>query len=376
MFEKITKTRAIALAIILVLIFIIYSSIKSCGKTINLVYNYDEVTKGEVKKTISVTGKLEVVDPQVIISKIAGSISNLYVDFNQHVKAGQLLATIDSSEIEQNILRSAAQFEKARLDVEEAERDLTVKKDMMKDNLISKREMELAELKYRKILAQYKQIKIDYTIAQQSKSFTKILSPINGIVISREIETKRPVAPNTAMFIIARSLEKMRLMINVDESDIGNIRKGQKVTFTVSAFPERVFTGEISQVRINPLTKGDVVIYQSMVLCDNKDNLLKPGMTATATILVDQKTGVLRVPNQAFIVSPKKVEMEEGKKVIWRKKTGLIGDLPVDKIEVKTGIIGDKYTEIISQNIKEGEEILTGIHKKLEVKDELSSYGK
>ncbi|MCU0821144.1 MAG: efflux RND transporter periplasmic adaptor subunit, partial [Spirochaetes bacterium] len=145
---------------------------------------------------------------------------------------------------------------------------------------------------------------------------------------------------------------------------------GQSVKFTVSAFPEKTFTGAISQVRINPIVKpqGQIVSYESLVTCDNSELLLKPGMTATATVVVYHREKVLRVPNEAFIVSPVETEKADDlrKKYIWKKKALSMEKLPVERIEVKTGVMGDFFTEILSNNIKEGDNILTGIEKKLE----------
>ncbi len=362
------KGKKIIFGLILLLITVgIYGFNRGCGKNISLIYRYEKVDKGEVKKTISVAGKLEVLNSHIILSKINGIVKKVYVDFNQHVKKNQLLATLDSSEIDQNITKIEAKMERAALDIAAAMRDLNAKKDLLKDNLISKKGVEQAELNYKKVSSQLHQIRIDHRIMLNKKNYTKIKSPSSGIVITREIDINTPINQNKPLFIIAEDLKKMQLIIHVDESDIGHIKKNQNVSFTVSAFPEKVFNGKISQVRLNPITKaqGQIVCYQSLVTCNNKELLLKPGMTATATVVVSNIKNVLKVSNEAFIVSPVEIEDEITKKFVWKKKSLSLDTLPVERVEVKTGVIGDFNTEIRSKNIKEGDEILIGIQKKL-----------
>ena len=365
----------IALVIVVAVVSIILIA-RSCGKDINMVYVYEKISRGEVTKTISATGNLEVLGAHTIISNIDGMGQKVLVDFNQEVRKGQLLMTIDSPEVDQNYLKAAAQFERSKFEITSAKNELDGKKNLYRENLISKKELELSELKYRKVVSQQKQASIDFDIARKLTSHANIVSPINGIVINCNIESNKPVTKGTTLFIIAPGLDRMRLIINIDETDIGRIKNRQNVSFTVSAYPNKVFEGEIDQVRFNPIKKGDVITYQSLVICDNVGLLLKPGMTATATINVETKENVLRVPNQSFHVSPVDMKDLKGKSVLWLKHGTPLSKLPVKMIEVKKGIVGDSFTEIITTQLREGDEILTGIHKELEVKDELSSYGK
>jgi HlyD family secretion protein len=345
---KITRKRVYVIGAVLGALFLIYLMARGCGNDENLVYDYESITIGRVKKTISVTGTLEVLHSYTVASKISGMVTQVLVDFNQRVGKGQLLATIDSSEIDQNLLKMSAKLEIAKLELQSAKQDLAGKKNLFKDNLISKKEMERAELQYKQILSQHKQILIDYNIAVKNKSYSRITSPTNGIVIAREIDPYMMVSEKKVLFVVAESLKKMRLIISVDETDIGYIENGQNVSFTVSAYPEKTFTGTIDQVRFNPITKGEVVTYESVVLCDNSKLLLKPGMTATATIEVVNKDGVLRVPNQALIVSPVEVKEMSMGKFVWVKEDLPLGKLPVRRVKIKTGIMGDHYAEFLS----------------------------
>jgi HlyD family secretion protein len=374
--KKITPRKIIYIAVITGFCLLLYFWIRSCSRNVDVVYRYEEAVKGDVMKSISVTGKLEVYDAQMVLSRIGGIVNSIYTDFNKNVARGQLLAVIDATEVEHKILRAERMYERAKLDLEEVRRTLDGKNELLREKLISKREMEVAELNFQKVQSQYRQTKLEYEIAMQERSFTRITAPVSGVVISREVEPRGVYGPGKVFFVIAETLRKMRLMINVDESDIGNIKTGQNVSFTVSAYPEKKFAGIISQVRINPVVQGAVVTYQSVVICENEELLLKPGMTATATIVVGDKKNVLRVPNQAFIVSPVKMQEVPGKKFIWKKQAALMKDLPVARVEVVTGLMGDQYTEITGGKLSAGDQVLVSIQKHFETKDELSGYGK
>jgi len=343
---------------------------KGGGDTGQIVYKFEKVTRGEVIKTISVSGNLEVRDSRAVLSKIGGVVTNVYVDFNQPVNRGQLLATIDASEIEQQLMREAARLEKANLDLEGARMDLETRKNLLKDNLISQKDYDQALLNYKKINSLTQQARVEYNIALKNKGHTRIYAPISGIIISRSVNPMEPTGAGKELFVIALDLSKMRLTINIDESDIGKMKKGQKVSFTVSAFPEKVFEGAIEQVRFRPIRSGGIVMYDSIVSCDNRELLLKPGMTATATVIIDRRANVLRVHNEALIISPVELKAEPGKSHVWVEKTALVNKLPMERCEIKPGLAGNTHTEVLSSKcVKEGDRVLINIGKKLEVKD-------
>ncbi len=360
--NKITIKKSFII-IIIVIAAITYVLLRSCSKDSGLVYRYEKATIGEVKKTISTTGTLEILDSFLVLSKVNGLVTNVYADFNEYVKKNQLLAALDTTEIDQEILKIDSKRESIAFELLSAKRDLNAKRDMLKDNLISSKGLEQAELEYKKIEIQMKQIQNEYEIVKRNKNYTRILAPVAGVIISKDIQPGVPITQNKTLFTIAEDLKKMRLIIQVDESDIGYIKKDQNVTFTVSAFPEKIFAGYIIQVRLNPIKKEQLVSYQAIVACDNKELLLKPGMTATATVEVAAKKNVLRVPSEAFIVSPVEAANNTEKKYLWKKQALAMDSLPVKKIEVKIGLTGDYFTEVISNKIKEGDEILVGINK-------------
>lgn len=374
--ELLKDKKIISILIVLSLLILIYLFSRGCNKDMQVTYDFVEITKGEVKKTISASGTLQVIDTYVIMSKITGVVNKLYTDFNKNVKKNQLLAQLNSPGIGQNIMKAAAHMDYSKLQMKSALREFEGKKNLFKDNLISKKELEMAEIKYKTVSSKHRQIQIDYNIALRDKRSTRVVAPESGVVISRDVQPHSPVGVGTVLFKIAKTLKKMMLVINIDETDMGHIKKGLNVFFTVSAFPRKSFTGRINQVRFNPVHRGGVVTYQSVVICDNSEILLKPGMTATATVVVASKKDIIRVPNQCFIISPVEVEKNTTKKFIWLESSFSVGKFPMKRFEVKTGLEGDTNTEIISKNIKLGEKVLIGIRKDLGVKDEVSSYGK
>lgn len=353
------KTILIASAVLLVIILIF---VKGCGKSRSREFFYEKVIKGDVKKTIAVTGELDVLDPVMILCKRAGIIENVYTDFNQNVSKGQLLMKMDSSVIDQRILKAESMVEGVKYEISSAERDLQGKKSLFKDNLISRKAMEQAEIEYNAVLNKYKQVKIDYNTVLKERDFTRVYSPINGIVIAVYTKKNTPIAEAAPLILLAPSLTKMLLTISIDESDIGLIKNGQQVIFSVSAYPDKKFVGTISQVRINPIKSAGLVTYQALVLCNNTDIMLRPGMTATATVVIDEKKDVIMVLNQAFIVSPDDTNVNASKKIVW-EKSGIINDKSYKSTEVKTGIQGDMYTEITG-GLKEGDEVLVRVKEK------------
>jgi len=363
-------------AAILTFLIIIVLWARGCKQTLNLVYEYDKVTTGPVEKTISVTGTVDLLESERILSNVDGIIQKVYVDYNQNIKKGQLMAKIDAGDLNLRLQKAKKQLEKAQLDLLGIKKEYEGKKSLFKENLISENALQLAELEYKKALTTVKQIELDYESLREQQNSTRVYSPIYGIIMSKEIEEGYPIGVNKLMFTLAKTLKKMKLIISIDESDIGYVKKGQMVTFNVSAYPGKKFDGKIDQVRFNPINKGGVISYESVVICNNTDLLLKPGMTATATVLVEEKKNVLRIANDAFVVSPVDVDVPAGKKFIWKKKDVALGDLPVDHVEVKTGLVGDFYTEITSKNIEKGDKILVRLRKKVDVKDEIDQYGK
>ncbi|HNW28489.1 MAG TPA: efflux RND transporter periplasmic adaptor subunit [Spirochaetota bacterium] len=355
--QKMTKKNVIAIGAGVIAIILVISIIRSCGKNSGDKFEFQEVSVGKVEKTISVTGVLDVSGKKTILSKTNGVISNVAVDFNQEVRKGQVLAEIDTSDLNQVLKKMGAQLESAKLELAIAEEDLESKKSMHRDNLISDKGLERAQYNYKSVLLKYRQFMVDYENTRTQKANARIVSPIDGIVLNIMAVEGAPIVINTPVFVLAPSLKKMSLTISIDESDIGIVKKNQNVTFSVSAFPEKIFRGKIDRVRINPVVKGGLVTYDSIVACDNDEQLLKPGMTATATIEINKLDRVIRIPNQALLVNPLEGQEELEKNTVWRKSDKLTGKIPAEKVKIDVGLRGDTYTEI-KKNLKKGDKIL------------------
>lgn len=355
--KTITRKRIITFAVIAVLIIVVFSIVRSCRKGSVDKFEYEDVNVGKVEKTISVTGVLDVNEQEIVQSKTAGIIKKIYVEFNQEVKKGQLLAEVDTSDLDPAMNKMAAQGEALKIEITIAREDLESKRSMFKENLISEKGMERAESNYKTVILKQRQFMVDYDTLKKQKSNSRITSPVSGILLNMMAKEKAPIAMNTPLFLIVPNLKKMKLSISVDESDVGIVKEDQRVFFTVSAFPEKTFTGEISEVHMTPVLKGGLVTYDSYVICDNSELLLKPGMTATATIEIDKRENVLRVPNQALLVNPQEGKSEPEKNTVWRKSESLSGKLPVEKVKVEVGLHGDTFTEI-KKNLKKGDKVL------------------
>ena len=354
---QITRKKIILAAITALAIFLLVLTVRSCSGSKKVVLKYENVNRGDINKTISVTGTLEVLNSHRILSKTSGIVNQIHVDFNTPVSKGQLLASIDTTEIQQRLLKTQTQLDSVKLELDGAQSDLDTKRKMFSENLISKQAMDQAEIKYKSTFYEYRRTQIDYGQIRDQLANTKIYSPVSGIVITVDILPKTVVSENTLMFQIVPSLSQMKLIINIDESDVGSVKTGQNVYFFVSAFPDKKFSGTISQVRINPVTVAGMVTYQSIVTCNNPEQILRPGMTATATVEVATKKNVLRVPNQALMISPPGEKARADKKIVWIKSSAVSS---YREQEIKTGLAGDMYTEVLG-NLREGEKVLIGV---------------
>ena len=336
---------ALAAFLILVLIY------RGCAGSESVSYEYERVSRGEVKKTVVLTGDLHARGVRTVRSDIAGTVNSVHVAADEDVKKGQLLVEIDTSDIDHNLEKLKYSLENSRLRLQVAESDLRNKTTMFEEKLISESAYNQAEVAYKTAYNDFQRIQKDYNQQLSLRQGSRIRSPIDGFVLSREVQPDQRIRSGDSMFTIVPSLETMTLILDVDESDVGQVRRGQQVTFTVSAYHNKTFTGEISSIRTEPVTRGNIVTYHSHVRVDNKELLLKPGMTATATVLIDKKDDVLRVSNLALVAAP--VGHERGNTdVLWiRRGTGF------EVINIKSGLSGDSHAEILD-GVREGTEVL------------------
>jgi HlyD family secretion protein len=280
-----------------------------------------QVTRGDIVDTVGATGTLQAVTTVQVGSQVSGTISELRVDFNSLVKKGQVLARLDPSlfqtQIEQakaNLVRSQADLERQKVALDDANQKLTRARELSARQLLAKSDLDAAEIAAKSAEAQLKSSEAQITQAQASLNqnevnieHTVIEAPIDGLVISRNVDVGQTVASSLqapTLFVLAADLTKMQVVANLDESDVGRIRPGQAVTFRVDAYPAETFRGTVSQVRLNPIVQQNVVTYATVINVPNNDLKLKPGMTANVNVEIARSSNVLRVPNSALRFRP------------------------------------------------------------------------
>ena len=279
------------------------------------------LTRGDVVDTVGATGALEAVTTVQVGSQVSGIIEALYADYNSIVREGEVIARLEPSlfetQVEQgraNLARSEAEVERLQVTVEDARAQLVRSEDLSSRQLIATTELEAAQVAVRSAEAQLKSAQASMAQSQASLSqnevnlgHTVITAPIDGIVIARQVDMGQTVAASMSapeLFIIAADLTKMRVIANIDESDVGRIRPGQVVSFTVDAYPSEEFEGTVSQIRLEPVVLQNVVTYATVIDVPNNELKLKPGMTATVTLEIARRENILRIQNSALRFRP------------------------------------------------------------------------
>src|SRR5919106_857932 len=291
------------------------------NSTQELPYLTVPASKGNIRQVVSSTGTLQAVTTVIVGSQVSGTIGKLNADFNTKVTKGQVVAELDQSkfaarveETRANLAAAQANLTKSKVAVEDASRTLARAKELMKRELVPQSELDTAQTAYDAARSQLNVTQAQVGQAQAAMNqaaidlgYTVIRSPVDGMVISRNVDVGQTVAASLSaptLFTIANDLTKMEVHTNVDEADVGNVSEGQEVTFTVDAHPQRRFRGKVHQVRNAPQIIQNVVTYNAVVRIDNKELLLKPGMTANVQFLVSQKEDVLTIPNMAMRFKP------------------------------------------------------------------------
>lgn len=346
-------------------------------------YVTENITMSDIKSTVTATGIVNAVTTVSVGTQVSGTIKQLFVDYNSQVKKGQLLAQIDPAIFEAqvgqnraNLMSAKAGLEKAHVTLRDTKITYDRNKTLYAKNFIAKSDLDTSETNYLSALAQIKvaEAQIQQTQAALDSAsinlkYTRILSPVNGTVISRNIDVGQTVAASfqtPTLFTIAQDLTKMQIDTSVDEADIGAVQEGQKATFTVDAYPELTFHGNVSVVRNAPITVSNVVTYNAVITVDNNSLKLKPGMTANVAIETATAKGVLRIPNAALRFKPvipaaKNVIAKPEQKATKAVKGSVVWTLENKKLKpvrIITGITDGSYTEVKSGNITEGQPIV------------------
>lgn len=270
-------------------------------------YKFVKIERGNIESLVSSTGVLNPVVTVQVGSQVSGTIARIFTDFNHKVKKGQLVALIDTTFLAASVRDAQSTVEKSQAQYSQSLRDLNRMNAMAQKNLAAQTDLETAQYNAEVAKATLRSAQAGLDRAKINLKYAQITAPIDGTVIARNVDVGQTVAASLSaptLFLIANDLAKMQIIANVDESDIGQIQEGQKVTFTVQAYPDKTFEGLVQQVRLQPTTIQNVVNYSVVINVDNKDGLLLPGMTATIQFQISHADNVLRVLNAALRFRP------------------------------------------------------------------------
>jgi HlyD family secretion protein len=380
-------------------------------------YKTEAVARGVVTMTVTATGTISAVTTVQVGSQVSGVISRLYVDFNSRVKKGQLLAELDPTPFQQTVDQRRADLTKAQVDAANFQVTLNRQRRLLASGLTSQADLDAAKTSFDGATAQVQQANAAMKQAETNLQYTKITSPIDGIVADRQYDVGQTVAASFSaptLFTIAQDLTKMQVQADVDQSDIGRVQVGQVARFTVDAYPEEEFRGRIKEIRLNATVTQNVVSYPVMIDVPNPEERLRPKMTANVTIDVAQVRGVLRIANAALRFRPESAGPAASTTAARTAPGGpLAGTIPtgggggrgggggggrrpggagggggfggaaagmprpqqkraqtvyvmgadskLKPVEVKTGITDGHYTQVLSGDLHEGDKVVVGM---------------
>lgn len=336
-------------------------------------YRTATIQRGNVKPTVSATGILGAVQTIQVGTQVSGQVAAIYVDFNDHVRKGQLLARIDPRLQSQAVEEAQAQLERAQATLQQAESDFTRAKQLFDANAITAGEFSTVQSNFSVQQANVKSARIALERARQNLAYTTIYAPIDGVIVERNVDVGQTVAANFSapqLFLIANDLSAMRILASVDESDIGAIRTGQPVEFTVQAYPNQTFTGTVQQVRLQSKTQDNVVNYTAVIAVKNPTGRLLPGMTATVQFLTGFAQNVLVVPNAALRVRPTPAMLAQARQAVVAGDAGdarsvLLWTLDAHgtlaPMRVRTGLTDGRYTQVEGAALVEGTKVVLGV---------------
>lgn len=364
------RKKTLVVIIIIILIAGVLFFIPKKSKT--SLFQTKQIVRHNLNQTVEASGIVNPVQSVNIGSQVSGRIYKLYVDYNSKVKKGQLLAEIDPALFQASVDKARADLNNAKANYQKVLAQLTYNKAnyerysrLYEKHYVSKDETEAAfatytasKMELEAMTANINQSKANLETAETNLNYTKIISPVNGIVVSRAVDVGQTVAASfqtPELFVVAEDLTKMQIEVSVSEADIGKIKEGQKAEYTLDGYPDEIFEGFVSQVRINPTTVSNVTTYTVIVSVNNDEQILKPGMNANVTIITQNKEGILCVPNAALKYVPKDTAERYQEQGVW-----ILNGKKQERINVKTGLKDGEYTEIISNSdkIKEGVNVL------------------
>jgi HlyD family secretion protein len=358
-------------------------------------YRTEKVDRGNITMTVTATGTLSAVTTVQVGSQVSGVISRIYADFNSRVKKGQLLAELDPTPFQAQVEQRRADVTKAQVEAANAKITLDRQARLLKAGLAAQADYDSAKAQYDSARAQVQQATAALSQALTNLKYTKILSPIDGVVVDRQYDVGQTVAASfqaPTLFSIAQDLTKMQVQADVDQSDIGRVRVGQLARFTVDAYPDEEFRGRIAQIRLNATVSQNVVTYPVIIEVPNPDEKLRPKMTANVTIDVAVVRDVLRVPNSALRFKPDTGQAPAATSTASGGERGMAGfgrgrgaggaagmmpggQAPVKRqtiylldankklkpVQIRTGISDGHYTQVVEGEVHPGDNVVVGL---------------
>ena len=361
------RVSKIWIAVIVIVVIAVAAWALSGGKKEEEINFKEEAVKTEtLQNSVTATGTIEAVTSVTVGTQVSGIVNKLYVDYNSQVKKGQVIAELDKTNLLSELNTAKANLASATSNLNYQAANMNRYQTLYKKGLVSADEYENALLTYRQAKEQVASSKENVQKAQTNLGYATITSPIDGTVISKSVEEGQTVAAsfNTPeLFTIAKDLTNMQVVANVDEADIGGVKEGDRVTFTVDAYPDDTFEGTVKQVRLEATTTNNVVTYEVVISAPNADLKLKPGLTANVTIYTQERSGVLAVANKALRFTPTKETVGKDMKIVdckGKNKVWTLNDKTLTAHPVTIGQTDGVHTEII-KGIRKGQKIVTEI---------------
>lgn len=355
------------IAVVVIVIVAVAAWAMSGGKKEeDINFKEEKVALKTLQNSVTATGTIEAVTSVTVGTQVSGIVNKLYVDYNSQVKKGQVIAELDKTNLLSELNTAKANLASAQSSLNYQAANMERYKTLYKKGLVSADEYENALLTYRQAKEQVASSKENVQRAQTNLGYATITSPIDGTVISKSVEEGQTVAAsfNTPeLFTIAKDLTNMQVVANVDEADIGGVKEGNRVTFTVDAYPDDTFEGTVKQVRLEATTTNNVVTYEVVISAPNADLKLKPGLTANVTIYTQERSGVLAVANKALRFTPTKETVGKDMKIVdckGKNKVWTLNDKTLTAHPVTIGQSDGINTEI-TKGLKQGDKIVTEI---------------
>lgn len=356
--------KKIIIIVAIVLVALIAWKFLSGNKMQNqFVFEYGKVEMGNITNSVTATGSIEPVTSVEVGTQVSGIVSKIYVDYNSVVKKGQIIAELDKTNLlaELSTAQSNCTSQKTNLDYQE--HNFNRYKTMFEKGLVSENDYENAQLSYIQAKSSYQSALNTLAKSQTNLGYATITSPIDGVVLSKAVEEGQTVAASFStptLFNIAQDLTDMRVIADIDEADIGEVKEGQRVIFTVDAYPNDSFEGKVTQVRQEATITSNVVTYEVVISAPNSDLKLKPGLTANVTIFTLEKNNVLTIPAKALRFSPSEMMLKEGGKLIdceGKNKVWIAEGNDLKALNIEVGITNGSVYEVLG-GINEGETVV------------------